>query len=128
MGTHAGYTHFTIGQRRGLGIAAAQPLYVLKIVPEKNQVVVGTESELASQRFEAARVNWLSIPEPAGPVRAVVKIRSRHEGGDATVTPRPDAQAQVAFDGPQSAITPGQAAVFYDGDLVLGGGWIAADA
>ena len=128
LGAHRGLLGYTIGQREGLGIAAGHALYVVALDRPNNRLVVGPREALLSASMSVNRVNWLSIPEPDHPVRAVVKIRSRHEGGAATVLPHPDARAHVDFDGPQTAITPGQAAVFYDGDIVLGGGWISADA
>jgi tRNA-specific 2-thiouridylase len=128
LGTHRGLLGYTIGQREGLGVAAGHPVYVVALDRLNNRLVVGPREALLAVSMSVTRVNWLSIAAPDAPVRALVKIRSRHEGGLATITPRPDGRADVAFDSPQTAITPGQAAVFYDGDLVLGGGWIAADA
>jgi len=124
IGEHAGLHHFTIGQRRGIGIAASEPLYVLKIDVPLNQLVVGSRSELYGGSFTAAGVNWLSIAPPEGPVRARVRIRYRALEAPATITPIGAGQVRVEFDEPQSAITPGQAAVFYDEDAVAGGGWI----
>jgi tRNA-uridine 2-sulfurtransferase len=126
LGTHRGLLGYTIGQREGLGIAAGHPLYVVALDRPNNRLVVGPREALLSALMPVERVNWLSIAEPSGPVRASVKIRSRHEGGEASIEPGPERTARVAFDSPQTAITPGQAAVFYDGDLVLGGGWISA--
>jgi tRNA-specific 2-thiouridylase len=124
LGRHGGVHRFTVGQRRGLGIASARPLYVLAVRPESGTVVVGGEEGLLTDRLLARGVNWLSIPEPAAPVRARARIRHRHAEAGATVTPRAGGRAEVAFDAPQRAITPGQAVVFYDGDVCLGGGFI----
>ena len=90
-----------------------------------NRHIVGSREELLGTTLVAERVNWVSIPAPAQPLRAFAKIRSRHEPAEALLSPQPDGSVQVAFDSPQQAMTPGQAVVFYDGDLVLGGGWIA---
>ncbi len=122
LGEHAGVHHFTVGQRRGLGIAAGEPLYVIATEPESQRVVVGANNDLLRARFTLREANWISIAEPARPVRAQVKIRNKHEAAAATLYP--GARIEVVFDEPQRAVTPGQGAVFYDGDLVLGGGWI----
>jgi tRNA-specific 2-thiouridylase len=124
VGRHNGVHQFTIGQRKGLGFAAGKPLYVLSIDPEKNRVVVGDDDALRSTTFEITNVNWVSCEEPAEPLRANVKIRHKHEPAPATIEPLSAATARVIFDSPQRAITPGQGAAFYDGDRVLGGGWI----
>jgi len=124
LGTHRGLLGYTIGQREGLGIAAGTPLYVVSMDQARNRLVVGPREALLGARCRVSRVNWVSIAPPAQPVRAQVKIRSRHAAAPATVRPLERDTAAVDFDEPQSAITPGQAAVFYDGDLVLGGGWI----
>ncbi len=124
IGRHNGVHHFTIGQRRGLGFAAGKPLYVLAIDPEKNRVVVGEDHLLRKSVCEACAVNWVSCEEPAGSVRAFVKIRHKHEAAPATVEPLKDHCARITFETPQRAITPGQAAVFYEENRVLGGGWI----
>jgi tRNA-specific 2-thiouridylase len=123
VGDHAGVHHFTVGQRRGLGVAAAQPLYVISTEPETRRVVIGHGEELLRSQATVGEVNWISISPPAGPVRAEVRIRHRHAGAPATVIPNGD-RVEVHFDEPQRAVTPGQGAVFYSGDLVLGGGWI----
>ncbi len=125
LGTHQGLLGYTIGQREGLGIAVGRPLYVVAIDQPSNRLVVGSKEELLEGAFTAERVNWVSVAPPARPLRAQVKIRSRHEAQPATVEPLTPETVRVTFDEPQSAITPGQAAVFYEGDLVLGGGWIA---
>ncbi|HXE14170.1 MAG TPA: tRNA 2-thiouridine(34) synthase MnmA [Bryobacteraceae bacterium] len=124
LGRHAGTHHFTVGQRRGLRVAAGEPLYVIETDPAKQRVVVGRNNDLLRNRLIARDVNWLSIPPIAAPVRAQVKIRNKHVAAPATLHRLADDRAEVQFDEPQRAITPGQAAVFYDRDLVLGGGWI----
>jgi tRNA-specific 2-thiouridylase len=124
LGTHAGVQHFTIGQRRGLGIAAPRPLYVLQIDSDARRVTVGEEEELWRDTFEARDINWIAWATLAEPVEALVKIRYRHDPAPARIEPVGPATVRVRFHGPQRAITPGQAAVFYRGDEVLGGGWI----
>jgi tRNA-specific 2-thiouridylase len=123
-GRHHGVHRFTVGQRRGLGLTSPRPLYVLAMQPATRTVVVGEEEELAAGSLRARDVNWLSIAPPSGPLSARVRIRYRHAEAPATITPLPDRRAEVVFDAPQRAITPGQAAVFYDGEVCLGGGWI----
>ena len=127
VGTHPGIHHYTIGQRRGLGIAHSAPLYVIDLQPREKRVIVAERSRLAKSVFRAERANWIAVPEPAEPLRAAVKIRSRHAEAPATVTPSAGGSVQVEFDVPQMAVTPGQAAVFYQGDRVLGGAWITRD-
>jgi tRNA-specific 2-thiouridylase len=125
LGEHGGVHHFTIGQRRGLGIAAGEPLYVIATVPAEQRVVVGRNDDLLRSHLRVGGVNWVSIAPPREPVRALVKIRNKHVAAAAWLTPGSDPeQVEVQFDEPQRAVTPGQGAVFYDGDLVLGGGWI----
>ncbi|HEY2545701.1 MAG TPA: tRNA 2-thiouridine(34) synthase MnmA [Candidatus Acidoferrum sp.] len=124
VGHHNGVHNFTIGQRKGLGFAAGKPLYVLSIDPQNNRVVVGDDESLRTTSFEVSDVNWVSIATPVSPIRAQVKIRHKHEPAPATVEPLGANSAQITFDAPQRAITPGQGAVFYDGDRVLGGAWI----
>jgi tRNA-uridine 2-sulfurtransferase len=124
LGAHAGVHHFTVGQRRGLGIAAGEPLYVIRTDPQSQQVVVGGQQELLRSQLVAGEVNWISIPAPSEPVRAQVKIRNKHAGAAAWIEASSSGRVEVRFDEPQRAITPGQAAVFYQEDLVLGGGWI----
>lgn len=124
LGQHSGIHRYTIGQRRGIGIAAEQPLYVVNIDTAKNRVVVGKQEELLQAEFTAAGVNWVALDEPTNPVRAEVRIRYRHTPAPATITPLANNRVQVVFDEPQRAITPGQATVFYRGDEVVGGGWI----
>lgn len=127
MGDHTGIHRYTIGQRRGLGIANEKPLYVLQIERAKNQIIVGGADELESTEFIARGVNWVAFDEPSEPVRANVKVRYRHEPAPATIHPLADVRARIVFDEPQRAITPGQATIFYDGDEVVGGGWIERD-
>jgi tRNA-specific 2-thiouridylase len=124
IGRHSGVHSFTIGQRKGLGFAAGKPLYVLSIDPEKNRVVVGEDDVLRKTNCEIEDVNWVSIEKPQALLRVFAKIRHKHEPAPATIEPLDLNRARVTFDAPQRAITPGQAAVFYDGDRMLGGGWI----
>ena len=124
VGTHNGIHNFTVGQRKGLGMATGSPLYVIEIRGDKREVVVGSGDELLSRSFRANRLNWISIDELRVPIRVQAKIRHRHEPAPAVVQPGSDGEAIVTFDEPQRAITPGQAALFYDGDVVVGGGWI----
>jgi tRNA-specific 2-thiouridylase len=123
LGQHCGIHRFTVGQRKGLGIAHPQPLYVLRLDLGRNAVVVGYKKDVYSRGLVAERLNWISGTVPLGSARAAVKIRARHPEAAATIKVRGE-DASVIFDSPQMAVTPGQAAVFYDGDLVLGGGWI----
>jgi len=127
LGQHAGISNYTVGQRRGLGVASQHPLYVLQVEPASQQVVVGTNEELYRDRCIVDRMRWIPFDRPTGEVRAQVRIRSTHEGARASVRDLGDGRAEVRFDEPQRAIAPGQAAVAYDGDLVLGGGWIATE-
>jgi tRNA-specific 2-thiouridylase len=127
LGTHLGIHHYTIGQRRGLGIAHRKPLYVLKLIPEENKVVVGERSELGKTRCRVTRLNWISIGSLAEPLRVAAKIRSRHQKSPATIQPMTDGSVEVLFDAPQAAISPGQACVFYQGEQVVGGGWISRE-
>ena len=127
LGHHEGVHHFTVGQRKGLGIATGEPLYVIATDPATQRVTVGANRDLESARFVANRVNWISIAgaAPGETVRAQVKIRNKHAAAEATLCGTADAgRVEVLFDHPQRAITPGQGAVFYSGDIVLGGGWI----
>jgi tRNA-specific 2-thiouridylase len=121
---HDGYERFTVGQRKGLGFAAGERRYVLEIVPERHEVIVGEREELLARGLRASRVNWLIDPPRDKPLRCHAKIRYRSAGSAATVNPLAAGGAQVEFDEPQSAVTPGQAVAFYDGERVLGGGWI----
>jgi tRNA-specific 2-thiouridylase len=124
LGKHDGVHHFTIGQRKGLGISAAEPLYVVGLDAERKLVQVGSKAALERPALTASRVNWVAGTPPAGGIRAEVQIRSRHAAAPATVTPLDDNRMAVQFHAPQSAVTPGQAAVVFRGDEVLGGGWI----
>jgi tRNA-specific 2-thiouridylase len=124
LAPHEGIENYTIGQRKGLNYAAGERRYVLKIVPGTNEVVLGDRDELLASGLTASGVNWLLDNPPAKPLTCQVKIRYRHTPAPATVTARPDGGAQVKFEEPQSAVTPGQAVVCYDGPRVLGGGWI----
>ena len=127
MGAHTGIHRYTIGQRRGLGIAHEKPLYVVQIERARNQIIVGEADELEQTEFVAKGVNWVAFDEPSEPVRALVKVRYRHDPAAATIHALPDARARILFDEPQRAITPGQATIFYDietAEEVVGGGWI----
>lgn len=126
MGRHEGIDRFTVGQRRGLGVAAGRPLYVVEIDAPSRRVVVGDAESLLRDSCTVDRVQWIPFERPKGPIRVLARIRSTHAGALATVVDRGDGTAVVTFDDPQRAVTPGQAAVFYDGDLVLGGGWISS--
>ena len=124
LGRHDGIEFYTIGQRKGLGISAAQPLYVLELDPATNRVVVGDESKLNRSTFSVDHCNWIPWDSPPDSFEAMAKIRYNHAGAPATVEPLPDGTARVRLHTPARAVTPGQACVFYDGDRVLGGGWI----
>ena len=124
IGRHTGVHNYTIGQRKGLGFAAGKPVYVLAIDAGKNRVVVGEDEALRTSTFEIEDVNWISMEEPTSEFQAEVKIRHKHEPSPAKVTALSGNRARITFDTPQRAITPGQAAVIYSGDVVLAGGWI----
>jgi tRNA-specific 2-thiouridylase len=136
LGRHEGIFNFTVGQRKGLGLSSPVPLYVLRIDPASHRVTVGADAELATRTLRARALNWISIPELTGPMRVKIKIRHRHEPAWATIEPVPadsalaesgsagSEEVVATFDEPQRAVTPGQSAVFYDGDEVVGGGWI----
>jgi tRNA-specific 2-thiouridylase len=124
LGHHEGIFNFTVGQRKGLGVSSPSPLYVLQIEPANHRVTVGADAELATRTLRARRLNWVAIPELTGRVRVQIKIRHRHEPAWATLEPAGADEVVATFDEPQRAVTPGQSAVFYDGDEVLGGGWI----
>jgi tRNA-specific 2-thiouridylase len=124
LGRHDGISNFTVGQRKGLGVSSPSPLYVLEIDPASHRVTVGTDAELASTTLRAGQLNWISIPELTAPMRVKIKIRHRHEPAWATLAPSVPGEVVATFDEPQRAITPGQSAVFYDSDEVVGGGWI----
>ena len=121
---HDGIERFTVGQRKGLGVAAGERRYVLEIVPADNTVVLGRREDLLARGLVAARVNWLLAVPPAGPLPCQARIRYRHTPVPAVVEALPDGGARAEFAEPESAVTPGQAVVFYDGPRVLGGGWI----
>ncbi|MDA1307196.1 MAG: tRNA 2-thiouridine(34) synthase MnmA, partial [Acidobacteria bacterium] len=124
LGEHQGLHHFTVGQRKGLGLSTPKPMYVLKLMPAEQQVVVGAREDLGGTVLDATGVNWVSGTTPDGPIRVTARIRHRHQDAPATVESTGDAPAHLVFDEPQTAITPGQAVVFYQGDDVVGGGWI----
>lgn len=127
LGTHTGLHRYTVGQRKGLGIANEKPLYVLQIERAKNQIIVGEDFELDTPEFTAKGVNWVAFAEPSEPVRAAVKVRYRHDPALATLHAIPGDRVRVVFDEFQRAITPGQATIFYDVETqeeVIGGGWI----
>jgi tRNA-specific 2-thiouridylase len=124
LGRHEGIFNFTVGQRKGLGVSSPSPLYVLSIDPASNRVVVGADAELATRTLRARRLNWISIPELTGSMRVQIKIRHRHEPAWASLESAGADEVLATFDEPQRAVTPGQSAVFYDGDVVVGGGWI----
>ena len=124
LGHHDGIEFYTIGQRKGLGISAPKPLYVVDLDVLSNRVVVGDESALERDGFKVERCNWIPFDSPPASLELTAKIRYNHPGAPATVTPLPGGAAEVKLHTPQRAITPGQACVFYDDDLVVGGGWI----
>ncbi len=125
LGTHQGIHRYTVGQRKGLGISAPEPIYVIKVDAENNRVIVGSSDDLLKHEMIVRRVNWIAIEDLTEPSRVTVKIRSRAEEAAATLTRQEDGSVLVTFEEAQRAVTPGQAAVFYDGDVVVGGGWIA---
>lgn len=125
LGHHEGIEFYTIGQRRGLRLAAPHPWYVVDLDPARNRVVVGEAAELARAEFRVERCNWIPWAVPPATLEVTAKIRYNHPGTPATVTPQPDGGARVQLHTPQRAVTPGQACVFYDGETVVGGGWIA---
>ena len=124
LGRHDGIEFYTVGQRRGLGISSPRPLYVLALDPATNRVVVGEEALLSQSAFTVDSCNWIPWDRPPGEFGCTAKIRYNHPGAAATVTPNPDGTATVRMHEPARAVTPGQACVFYQDDLVLGGGWI----
>ncbi len=124
LGQHSGTQFYTIGQRRGLGIAHPEPLFVTAIDNDTNMLTVGTRKELYQQEFTVTQLNWIARAEVTEPMKATIKIRYRHPGAPASIIPRENNQAIVIYNEPQLAITPGQAAVFYQDDIVLGGGII----
>jgi tRNA-uridine 2-sulfurtransferase len=125
VGTHEGVHRFTVGQRKGLGVGGAPaPLYVLRIDAQSREVTVGPRGSLDRPRLTASGVNWIAIDPPESGVGAAAQIRHRHQPAPGQVRALPGGRAEFVFDTPQPAVTPGQAVVFYDGDVVLGGGWI----
>ena len=124
VGTHTGTHHYTVGQRKGLGIAAPEPLYVIATDPQSQTVTVGSNDALLRSTLVARDVNWVSWAGLAAPARAMVRIRNRHIPAPATLYPLPDGTVEIRFDEPQRAVAPGQGAVFHAGELVAGGGWI----
>jgi tRNA-specific 2-thiouridylase len=124
LGGHQGVHRFTVGQRKGLGLSAGRPLYVVALRPESAEVVVGPAAALEQATLTVSGVNWIAGSAPEAPVRADVQVRHRHAAAAAIVETMPGARARVTFDVPQRAVAPGQAAVFYTGDEVMGGGWI----
>jgi tRNA-specific 2-thiouridylase len=124
VGKHEGVHRFTVGQRKGLGLASPIPLYVVGINADTRTVTVGPRQALERRQLTAAAVNWISGIEPPPGARVTARIRHRHMDAPASIEPLPDARVCVTFDEPQSAVAPGQAVVMYDGDVVVGGGWI----
>jgi len=124
IGQHGGVHNFTVGQRKGLGVATGSPLYVIQLKGDRGQVIVGDEKQLYAQTLRATRVNLIATEDLREPMRVLVKIRHKHAGAPAIVQKAGSSEVLVTFDEPQRAITPGQAAVFYEGDIVVGGGWI----
>lgn len=123
LGRHRGLIHYTVGQRRGLGVPAREPYYVVDIQPETNRVVIGRRPDLLSSGLSASRINWLIDP-PGGELEAQAVIRYRHPGVSAQITPTGPEEVKVIFSNPQAAVAPGQAVAFYQNDRLLGGGWI----
>jgi tRNA-specific 2-thiouridylase len=124
IGRHTGVHNYTVGQRKGLGFAAGKPVYVLSIDTENNRIMVGEDDALRTTTFEIENVNWISIAEPDTPIHGQTKIRHKHDPAPSTIEALPNNRACITFETPQRAITPGQAAVFYNNDTVLAGGWI----
>ena len=124
IGEHTGIHNFTVGQRKGLGVATGSPLYVIQIKGDASQVIVGPSDQLYSKTLRTRRCNLIAVEDISAPMRVTVKIRHRHEGAPAVLEKAGDDELLVTFDEPQRAVTPGQAAVFYDGEIVVGGGWI----
>jgi tRNA-specific 2-thiouridylase len=124
LGQHEGIAFYTIGQRKGLGISAAKPLYITAIEPEKNAVVVGTKEQTYTSELAADNLNWIAASMPEQPIKVKARVRYRHPEAEAIVSPLDKTSVYVKFAEPQMAITPGQTVVFYDGDTVIGGGTI----
>ena len=125
IGEHKGIHNFTVGQRKGLGVATGSPLYVLQINGANREVIVGEGHKLLSRTLKAKKMNWIAVEKLTAPLRVEVKIRHRHEPASALLESIGEDEVLATFDQPQRAVTPGQAAVFYDGDVAIGGGWIA---
>jgi tRNA-specific 2-thiouridylase len=126
LGRHDGVHRFTVGQRKGLGLASPIPLYVVDLDASTNAVTVGPREALERRTLTASGVNWISGAPPAAPARVTARIRHQHREAAGTVTPVGSERLELAFDDPQSAVAPGQAVVLYQGDEVIGGGWIDA--
>jgi tRNA-specific 2-thiouridylase len=124
IGRHKGLYGYTIGQRRGLGIAAPRPLYVIRLDLAQNRLVVGEKAALFRTQLTLSQLHWLYGPRPDTPLAVTTKIRYQHEGAKSWLSQNKQGQWQVQFEQPQLSITPGQAAVIYQGDVLLGGGWI----
>jgi tRNA-specific 2-thiouridylase len=124
LGAHEGIAFYTVGQRKGVGVTSPVPLYVLDILAEENLVVVGPAEQTTNPGLLCSRTNWVAIEKPTAPLRATAQIRYRHQPAPCEIIPLANDQFQVNFDEPQRSITPGQAVVFYEGESVLGGGWI----
>ncbi len=124
LGTHKGIAHYTIGQRKGLGIALGKPMYVVEIIPDKNLVVLGDETEVFSRELTASQMNFITIEKLEAPIEVKAKIRYSAKEAEAEVIPLEEDKVKVVFEEPQRAITPGQAVVFYQGDVLVGGGTI----
>lgn len=124
LGKHKGITHYTVGQRKGLGLSLGYPAFVLEIRPETNEVVIGTHAESMADSLKAVNLNFMAVEDLAEPVRVFTKIRYNHKGVWATIEKTGEDEVTCTFEEPQRAVTPGQAVVFYDGDYVLGGGTI----
>jgi len=125
LGEHRGIVYYTVGQRKGLGIAAAGPMYVIAIDAERNAVIAGTKEQTYGTELVAGNLNWIAMPAPESPIKVKARVRYRHAEAEATVTPLDNDSVYVKFVEPQMAVTPGQSVVFYDGDTVIGGGTIS---
>lgn len=124
LGKHKGMIHYTVGQRKGLGVAFGKPMYVTRLCPENNTVVLGEEGSQYRQELFAGDLNWILFDQPPGEFEATAKVRYQAKPAKARVVSMPDGRVHVIFDTPQRSVTPGQAVVFYDGDIVIGGGTI----
>lgn len=124
LGRHKGITHYTVGQRKGLGLALGYPAFVLEIRPKTNEVVIGTNEESLTHTLRAGTLNFMSVEDLTEPLRVFTKIRYNHKGAWCIIEKTGDDEVLCTFEEPQRAVTPGQAVVFYDGEYVLGGGTI----